>query len=124
MLFTVQYQEQNMTNRAENRSGLRNLSILATATVVSIALLACSIWNGDSGGTKPPQPTPTPTSVLQSYFDVMEEYGKTHGGECQVNPDCLSPNVCYVQPINGIDYGTCALPGQPPTNVTPVPYSP
>lgn len=109
-----------MKNNAER---LRNWSIFTTAAIVSVALLACSVWNGDSG-TKTPQPTPTATSVLQSYFDVMEEYGRTHGGECQVNPDCLSPNVCYVQPINGIEYGTCALPGQPPTNVTPVPYHP
>jgi hypothetical protein len=71
--------------------------------VLPIALVACS-WLGYFGDsnkiadpTPPPAATATATSVLQPYFDVMQEYGETHKGECQVSADCLAgEQVCKV----------------------------
>jgi hypothetical protein len=54
-------------------------------------------------------PATTP-SVLQPYFDAMQEYADTHGGECQVNPDCMPPDLCLTHMEGKKRIGVCITP--------------
>jgi hypothetical protein len=117
----------------DRRTILNSHAMLQMATfalfTIDFLLVAGGIINAvSSAGSKLPplgaSATATPTSVLQPYFDVMHEDAKNHKGECDVDSDCLSPNVCDIVQEGDESIGSCVAPALLSPSLAPVRVTP
>lgn len=107
-----------MTRNIEHKN--RMIPVTIALSFVALALIASHVWSRAGGGGDPTI-TPTPTSVLQPYFDAVSTDTSRYGGECVVNPDCMPPDVCVGTLQGDVMIGSCVSPQTPTPPSSPPP---